>query len=75
MKIIKKGISDDLFRGTCMKCGCEVEATRKELHTSLNVDMFCDFYLRFDSNSAPSAKTVTCPECGSCTGLRMELVK
>lgn len=60
MKIIKKGISNDLFIGQCESCSCVVSCTRKEL----NDEGRKSFPLNKDEE-VPSRVSSKCPECGN----------
>lgn len=54
MKIIKSGITNNKFAGTC-KCGCEIECSENE--TSIFIDR--------EGTCGMGHRLTKCPECGN----------
>lgn len=61
MRLISKGIGDDILNGTCPRCRCKFESTRKELSELLGPTV--DMYLSSNGSSVRRFIYVTCPEC------------
>lgn len=61
MRLISKGIGDDKFNGTCPRCRCRFESTRKELSELLGPTV--DMYISFNGTSVRYHIYVLCPEC------------
>lgn len=61
MRLISKGIGEDKLNGTCPRCRCKFESTRKELAELLGPTV--DMYLQSNGTSVRNFIYVTCPEC------------
>lgn len=61
MRLISKGIGEDILNGTCPRCRCKFESTRKELSELLGPTV--DMYLSSNGSSVRRFIYVTCPEC------------
>lgn len=61
MRLISKGIGEDKLNGTCPRCRCKFESTRKELAELLGPTV--DMYLSSNGSSVRRFVYVTCPEC------------
>ena len=61
MRLVSKGIGEDIFNGTCPRCKCRFESTRKELEEFLGDTV--DMYLSSNGVTVRKFVYVTCPEC------------
>lgn len=61
MRLISKGIGEDKLNGTCPRCRCRFESTRKELAEFLGDTV--DMYLAPNGANVRDYIYVTCPEC------------
>lgn len=61
MRLISKGIGADKLKGTCPRCRCGFESTRKELSELLGPAV--DMYLAPNGDTVRDFVYVTCPEC------------
>lgn len=61
MKIIKKGISEDVFVGKCGACFCEAQTTRGELSEIRPHD---SLFPLFNGDEITAKITINCPVCG-----------
>lgn len=61
MRLISKGIGEDKLKGTCPRCRCGFESTRKELSELLGPTV--DMYIAPNGASVRDFVYVTCPEC------------
>ena len=61
MRLISKGIGEDKLTGTCPRCRCKFESTRKELAELLGPTV--DMYISSNGTSVRDHVYVLCPEC------------
>lgn len=61
MRLISKGIGEDKFNGTCPRCRCRFESTRKELAELISPPL--DMYISSNGTSVRDHIYVLCPEC------------
>lgn len=61
MKIVKKGISEDVFVGKCDACFCEAQTTRGELSKIRPHD---SLFPLFNGDEITAKITINCPICG-----------